>query len=568
MKRIISILAAGAILCGGISAYAADVSVYDLVDGIIRIKGTTAGNENINVLILNPGQTPENAENDASLQQFSDSITADENGNYTLYVKLKEGFSGNFPVYIKEGSNAVEVYSINFSTMEEKIEAANNIIEAEDIKSALEENKEILSLDIKIVTDIDLTKAADMLEESLESDPLVFDISDPKSEENTAALNDLITRIKTFALIESYNQGKLDAVYSMNEIQYDDIIGLSGLEENGITSYKLFCDNMTDEGKNLVIQSMLNKNFESVDDIAKAFTNGVMFYGISYNKEVGYGHIDKYITEENVSFAKRSSSSVSTYIRLSDSNKQKVNAVIKRNQNSLTLDNYLDKINAYAKDNSQSSAQGGGDYGGGNGSGNTGGGGQLYAPSAEDTVIGEDITEQVIFDDIGNVEWAKEAIEYLNKENIINGVGDKQFAPSSNLTREQAAKIICLAFKIDVENEESDFEDVIHGSWYESYVQAAKKAGVINGIDDKNFGVGANITREDLAVMLYRTLGEQGEDMELGFNDSDEISDYAKEAVAYLSSTGKINGYDDGSFKPKQQITRAEAAQLIYNIIK
>lgn len=563
MKKIISILAAGTLIFSGINAGAADVSVEDFINGVIKIKGTTeAGGENVNILVLNPGETPENAENDYTLQQFSNGVSSDENGRYTVYVKLKDGYSGSFPVYIKEGSNEVKQYGVYYATMDEKIKAADELTKADNIKEKLEEVKNILSLDIKIINDIDTAKCAENLKKSFVQNPLSFDTENPRSEDNIKALNDLNNRIKTYALLEAYNQGVKEAIFFEDQMLYDDITGLSSIQNT--TVYKLSAEKLSSEGLNKVVDSMLKKSFDSVEDLQTAFAKGVIFYGISCNNEIGYGHIDEYITSENVKFAYGNDDSVKDYLSLNDTEKEKVNAIIKRNQNSLTVENYLAKVNEYAKQSKQTKPE----QGGSSNSGSSGGSSQLYAPGATDTIIGEDITFKDKFSDLENALWAKEAIEYLSDANILNGVGDGKFAPGSNLTREQAAKIICEAFKIDIENGDTGFDDVTAGAWYEKYIASAKKAGIVNGLDEKIFGVGRSITRQDIAVLLYRTLGKHNDSAQISFTDVDEISEYAKEAVAYFVSEGILNGYEDGSFKPNNYITRAEAAKLIYNILK
>lgn len=548
------------------NVFAAEVSVEDLINGVVKIKGKTTAGSNVNVLVLNPGETPQTAENDSALQQYSDGITAGEDGTYSISIKLRDGYSGSFPVYIKEGNSPITNLSFYYATMNEKIKAADELINASNIKEKLSEVQNVLSLDVKIITDIDTTNVANELKESLEKNPIAFDLTKPKSDENVAAMMDLIGRIKTFALIESYNQGKKDAVYSSGEMLYSDITKLSEIDSN---AYELAAAKLSEEGLNNVVSSMLNKKFASLEDLQKAFVDGVMFYGIKNNKEVGYGHISEYITNQNVKFAYGNTNSLSTYLSLSDSDKNKVNAIVKRNQNSLTQSNYISKINDYAKSLNNTPSSGGNPTGGSSSGGSSKtGSSQMYAPGAEQPNVNDNQNVNKGFTDIGGVEWAREAIEYLSDNKIISGVGEGIFAPNDKLTREQAAKIICEAFKIDIVEEEHGFSDVTAGSWYEKYVASAKFANVINGIDKNSFGVGKNITRQDIAVLLYRTIGETQEELKPSFTDSDDIADYAKTAVAYLAEKGMISGYQDGSFGPNKFITRAETATLIYNILK
>ena len=99
------------------------------------------------------------------------------------------------------------------------------------------------------------------------------------------------------------------------------------------------------------------------------------------------------------------------------------------------------------------------------------------------------------------------------------------------------------------------------------YITAASRNGIINGIGGGLFGVDDEITREDAAVVLGRYLNLQSRGSAVRFSDSDQISDYAKEYVDLCSQNGIVNGYEDGSFRPKASITRGEAAAILRRAI-
>lgn len=209
-----------------------------------------------------------------------------------------------------------------------------------------------------------------------------------------------------------------------------------------------------------------------------------------------------------------------------------------------------------------SSGSGGSSGGGG---GMTAGGGSSNNNNVTGGNTGSGITAGDVFSDIGTVEWAREAIEKLNSLGIVSGVGDGQFAPNSDVTREQFAKMIVgvMGYTVD-SNAVTDFSDA-NGGWYTPYIAAAVQNGVITGRGDGTFGVGDNITRQDMAVIIYRALGlSAGETHE--FTDSADIADYALDAVSALFNTGIIGGYPDGSFAPKASASRAEAAKMLYSV--
>ncbi len=562
MKKFFSIAIITAGILAAASASAANVEMKDFINGIIGIEGKTEkGGEDINVLILNPDAAPESAENDSSLIQYSNGFKSSADGSYSVSVKLKDGFSGSFPVYVKENGEVSE-FKIYYAEMPEKIEAAKKLVSAGDnTETVFGEVKVILSLDTKLINDIDIKNCCNMLAESLKKDPIAFDSDNPESSENIAKLNELIKRIKTFAVLESFNQGKVSSVYQNGVLLYDDITELSGLSSKyDVTSYKLFGGNLTEDGKNKVISAISGKNIKTVSELQKRFTDAVMYFGISCNKEQGYGYIGEYISEKNVRFAKDSTADIADYLSLGDSKKNEVFAKVKQNQGSLTIDNYLQKVNGYAKDVNNTKD------GGSTGGSSSGSRSSVIAIPSSDTGSGNNSNE--VFADLKGYDWAKEAIEYLYKKNIINGTGENEFSPDGYLTREQAAKIICNAFSVKETAQKTEFKDVVPGAWYEKYAAAVQSSGVMLGTGDSRFGVGMNITRQDLAVILYRAMGVTDEARECSFTDSADIDGYAKEAVAYLSAKGIINGYEDGSFLPHKYVTRAEAAKLIYGIIK
>lgn len=171
--------------------------------------------------------------------------------------------------------------------------------------------------------------------------------------------------------------------------------------------------------------------------------------------------------------------------------------------------------------------------------------------------------------DLNEIEWAWESILYMDKNGIMNGVGDNTFAPNDVLTREQLAKIIVTAFGY-TNADNVEFSDVPQNHWAKSYISAAASNGLMIGIEDGIFGCGKDMTRQDLCVTVYRAALKKGmvfASRKTDFTDYDEISDYAKDAVAYLSGKGIVNGTGNGAFEPAASVTRAEAAKIIYGIL-
>ncbi len=180
------------------------------------------------------------------------------------------------------------------------------------------------------------------------------------------------------------------------------------------------------------------------------------------------------------------------------------------------------------------------------------------------------------FKDLQGAEWAEGYIEYMNYSGIMTGDGNGSFRPTDSITREEFAKALLTALKItgdDAVAKPMSFSDVTADDWYYKTVEIACKTGIVNGMDDTAFGVGQPITRQDAATMVIRAryaaklaFRKMADTVE--FADRGEIAEYALSAVTELQKAGVLGGYEDGSFKPQNSITRAETAKLLYKMLE
>lgn len=178
-------------------------------------------------------------------------------------------------------------------------------------------------------------------------------------------------------------------------------------------------------------------------------------------------------------------------------------------------------------------------------------------------------TTTVTFNDLGTVEWAREAVEALAAKGVLNGKEAGRFAPNDNVTREEITKIITSAFGLVQKDAECEFADVDADRWSYVYVASASRLGIVNGYG-ADFGPANQTTREDMAVMIYRVLKLMNINVSgtaTNFSDSANISPYAREAVSALTSAGIINGMGDGTFAPKAYVTRAQIAKVAYELL-
>lgn len=171
------------------------------------------------------------------------------------------------------------------------------------------------------------------------------------------------------------------------------------------------------------------------------------------------------------------------------------------------------------------------------------------------------------FSDVPENVWYYDAVSILGGSGIISGDEYGNFRPNSYITRAEFAKLIVSAFSVDSEGK--SFLDVAEDAWYFQYVKKASGAEIISGYEG-NFRPNDYITRQDAAVIIYRTAKLLGVQY-VGFQepvDMTDISLYALTAVGTLYNNNVISGVGGGKFAPLENITRAQAAQLLYSAIK
>lgn len=174
------------------------------------------------------------------------------------------------------------------------------------------------------------------------------------------------------------------------------------------------------------------------------------------------------------------------------------------------------------------------------------------------------------FNDVANMSWAVEPIDSLYRQGALNGFSDGSFKPNNNVTRAEFVKMLICSFGLESDSAECALRDVGEGDWYYKYAAIANVLGIVNGDENSNFNPGRNITREDAAVMLYRTAVKAGYILDgdgQSFTDGEYIAAYAREAVSRMSANGIINGMGNGAFSPKASCTRAQAAKMIYAVL-
>lgn len=174
------------------------------------------------------------------------------------------------------------------------------------------------------------------------------------------------------------------------------------------------------------------------------------------------------------------------------------------------------------------------------------------------------------FTDLGTVgTWYHEAVDYVLRNGLMGGYGNGLFGPNDNLSRAQFAQILFNKEGRPGVNYLMDFSDVTGEAWFAEAVRWAAAMGIVGGYGNGKFGPNDPITREQLAVMLWRYAGSPAAtNKELHFADADEASGYALDALRWAVENGILNGYGDGRLNPVGLATRAQVAQMLKNFME
>ena len=190
----------------------------------------------------------------------------------------------------------------------------------------------------------------------------------------------------------------------------------------------------------------------------------------------------------------------------------------------------------------------------------------------------EETTKDVadVFNDVKSTDWFHDAVQYAYDNNIMSGKGNR-FDPAGNITREEFVQVLySCSGKPEVTGTSKTFPDVQKKAWYENAVLWASANNIANGNGDGTFGVGAKISRQDLALMLYKYAGSNGYDLTAEanlteqFQDASKVSTYAKNALDWAVTQGIISGKGKSGapraelrLDPQGSATRAECAAMM-----
>lgn len=173
------------------------------------------------------------------------------------------------------------------------------------------------------------------------------------------------------------------------------------------------------------------------------------------------------------------------------------------------------------------------------------------------------------FTDLGDKQWYHDSIDYAVENGLLEGTSPTTMEPNATLIRAQLAQILYNIEDKPAVTGEMIFEDVPASEWFYSPVLWANQNEIINGTSPTTFEPLEDISRQDLALMLYRYAGKPAVTGDLdGFTDADKVGDWAEEAMAWAVAEGIVQGDTPTTLNPTGTATRAEAAAMLQRFLE
>lgn len=214
-------------------------------------------------------------------------------------------------------------------------------------------------------------------------------------------------------------------------------------------------------------------------------------------------------------------------------------------------------------------------------------GNSLKLAAAELDAAEAEVTAKYV--DVQQMDWYVRPVAYMHKLGLMNGMRENQFAPSAKMTR---AMLVTMLYRLESNGSSAtagswdggsdnkaagQFSDVPSALWYSDAVNWSASVGVVNGMENGKFAPDNNISREHLAVMLYRYAQYKGYDVSVrgdldAFLDGKTTSAWAQEPMQWAVGCGLLNGLGEGLIVPYKEADRAEVATMVMrfceNVVK
>ena len=176
------------------------------------------------------------------------------------------------------------------------------------------------------------------------------------------------------------------------------------------------------------------------------------------------------------------------------------------------------------------------------------------------------------FTDVYIDDWFAEGVAYAYGEGLMTGTSETRFDPGLTLSRAMVATVLHRLSGAPEASQRSQFADVADGQWYSEAIDWAYASGIVSGYSDTEFGTGDNITREQLAAMLFRYSDYMGLDLTseadlTSFYDAGSISVWAKPAMSWAIGNELLTGTTASTLSPGSSATRAQCATILYRFL-
>ena len=565
MKRYLSVVTAMFLLVWnfGFAAEAALGTVkYDAENEILTVQGNAGSQmQAICLEVLAGGVTEEQFNAADAEEQFNMLVYADEtlsvaDGSWQFHFEFP-GDSEKHIVRVREGvKGAVETRSIVAASNEEFINAmeAINSADSGNMSEALKEHAGTLGLDGDTLMRLP-QKNCDAMAQRI--------LNERNKQQNQVFGN--------YELLEAvFNENlAVECVNAADESNMAEVLDKyeAYFHYKNEKPYQIFEGLSADSRKN-VYANLSKADYGSPAEIDAAF--GLETVRVRLAAVRGYDELYDVLPQ----CADALGANISKYTALSKENQLKICSKITTSLSgkAVTKESLEQIVSSAAEKYSSGGTTENsrpGNNGGGNGGGRVPSGGTSQTPNIGFATSNEPYGDASIFHDIGSVSWARESIEELAKRGVINGKSEKIFAPDDTVTREEFVKMVVLALNITAEDTNCNFTDVRDDTWYREYIGRAVGSGIVKGLGDGTFGVGENISRQDIAVILWNAIENKTRaGNAIAFDDNVNVSDYAKEAVNAMRYLKIIDGYEDNTFRPNNAATRAEAAKLLYKAVQ
>ena len=543
----------------------ADVENVRITGNTCTISGTAEAGEYIGILITGGGETG----GDINKAVAFENAYANSSGAFNISLGISEERAqgtNQLEVFVKVGDNERKSYLLDYISMSELetlINSFKNTSDYEDVADILNnpDNRlplQSLGFDLDLWADADKDNVAKVIFANKDC----FDQGVEQIEE----------KFNLALYLSSYASG-VDLEQLTDFIDAISAVGISDI---------VWTEVKNDADKKAGVLEYLEKNapYESTDSLNEEFGAASIFYDLLNVSAYGYVRdiLDKYqdiLKLEEQSYysdyrSHKDDTAKNMLAILEDRKESGIESV--EDFHSLMSRAVDDAMPDEDDDDNNNSRPGGGGGGGGGGLPSS----PIVAPpvttqpeTGSEQESGEEEIQNQTFSDLSSGHWAFQAVEALHEMGAISGYEDGTFLPDKSVSREEFLTMLLNALEIQTIGGTCPFDDVEYGKWYSPYVSTAYLKGMISGIEQNRFGLGEEITRQDIAAILMRSRSEYPTEnirTYSGFSDDADISDYAKDAVRTMYEQGVING-SDGYFYPKNSATRAETAVMIYNFI-